>query len=109
MERLRVQKGVSMSEYQRALSYIGSTIVWKLYEHAPTHSLIHECFEKEFKILQELVDTYYPRMIKKFPVVNRNNEVIVMLKYCPKCKELLTNKNNYCCHCGQALDWSNDE
>ena len=67
-------------------------------------------YPKESEVLiQDLVDKEQPRTIKEFPIVNRNNEVIVILKHCPRCNELITNRNNYCGHCGQALDWSAHE
>jgi hypothetical protein len=43
-------------KYERALIYIGETVVWKLHEHAPKNAIIHDCFPEQFELLKELVD-----------------------------------------------------
>ena len=98
-----------MSKYQEAfdcmkwLTYYGEAKDMKNGYEYSTNDV-----DKNIAIIEKLVNKEYPRPIQEFPIVNRNNEPIVMLKHCPKCKELITNRNNYCGNCGQALDWSEE-
>ena len=49
--------------------------------------------------LQELVDKATPKKPEQFG----NNG------YCPKCHYLVHSFYEYCCWCGQALDWSDED
>ena len=52
-----------------------------------------------FDILQELVDKATPIKVKTLNGVD----------YCEKCLYQIDDRNyDFCSHCGQALDWSNE-
>lgn len=47
------------------------------------------------KAILDLIDYLEPMKVNGVPYVE-----------CPRCEEGLYCKNNYCPHCGQALDWA---
>ena len=52
--------------------------------------------------IQELVDKEKPMKV----IIPKE----IDFAYCPKCNEkILLGKPNYCCHCGQKLDWSDED
>lgn len=64
---------------------------------------------KKVEVLQELVDKATP----KKPINRINYRTDINAYYCPNCNGFICNyydKDNecddYCCNCGQALDWS---
>lgn len=73
-----------MTKYQEALNWL----------RVSTSSKEHN---ERFELLQELVDKEVP--IKVVIDEDTNQEM------CPKCTNYRIN-NEYCEHCGQALDWS---
>ena len=57
---------------------------------------------EHIKVLQELVDKETPMKV----IIPKE----IDFAYCPKCNEkILLGKPNYCCHCGQKLDWSDTD
>ena len=59
------------------------------------------------EILQELVDRATPKKAIKDEI----QDIRYITKYiCPKCGGKITGRvSDYCYHCGQALDWSDEE
>lgn len=63
---------------------------------------------EELNIIQELVDKATPKKTIKEPIIRDGYRQYK--NYCPICKQELLILGNYCLHCGQAVDWSdNDE
>lgn len=102
-----------MNKYQEALN----TLREKVYtNHFQPITLEYQYF-KEFKTLQELVDKEIP----KKPTKRQETDVVIdeYTAYdCPVCKqeqiitfelEIVGFKAPYCRHCGQALDWSDED
>lgn len=63
------------------------------------------------KLLQELVDKETPVKPKKYRDNLSENPRIPFFEewyFCPKCEENVGD-NFYCPHCGQKIDWSDEE
>lgn len=92
-----------MNKYQEALIDI----------RCDTHNFIENNYDeafkmlynKQFKLLQELVDKATPKKPIRF-----KNSVYISNPKCPICKTIPhTGNQKYCDECGQALDWSDEE
>ena len=98
-----------MNRYQEALLDIRY-----IYEQSQKYKKLQKYNGKQqLKTLQELVDKATP----KKPI--NQSTPLVRQGYCPNCKgelrklgsrnEVVIEGQPYCCSCGQALDWSEDE
>ena len=58
--------------------------------------------EKDINTFQELIDKETPKKVKQF----KNSRYV---RLCPSCECTLESSNNYCCECGQKLDWSEED
>ena len=85
-----------MNKYQEAFNNFKTL---KYIPNAINLTMNISLFEKDTKILQELVDKATPKKVKTFP-----NSFYI--KICPNCGSTLETKRNYCGECGQKLDWS---
>ena len=97
-----------MNKYQKALEYIEANAVQEITnsyfrKNRTLDGINFEEFDNNLTTLQKLVDKATP--FKPSSVENNSQE-----KYgrC-KCLNIVFENNNYCKHCGQALDWSEDE
>lgn len=76
-----------MNKYQEAFKYFVSSL----------HESEHE--SEDIKALRELCDKATP----KKPLLSING-----LYGCKRCKHIVESVQNYCEHCGQAIDWSDE-
>ena len=94
-----------MNKYQEALENITEVLV----ECGRTKDLPGETiFEEqiELNLLQELVDKATP----KKPIKDEPSQIRYVQTYkCSNCGGRFSGTiSNYCYHCGQAIDWSNE-
>lgn len=64
--------------------------------------------EEQFKPYREAYEKQIPKK-PKFDIGLTIDNDEVMLTYCAICNGNLYEDDNYCCCCGQAIDWSDDE
>ena len=88
-----------MNKYQEALDF------------AKKHLDSKQDLEK-VGVMQELVDKATP----KKPINRINYRTDINAYYCPNCNGFICNyydkdneRDDYCCNCGQALDWSDED
>ena len=88
-----------MNKYQEALDFVKKHLDSK------------QDLEK-VEVLQELVDKTTP----KKPINRINYRTDINAYYCPNCNGFICNyydkdneRDDYCCNCGQALDWSDED
>ena len=97
-----------MNKYQEALENIKQYIIETCYDDEIYETSISDLYPSEFSILQKLVDKATPKKTIKEPIIRDGYRQYK--NYCPICKQELLILGNYCLHCGQAVDWSdNDE
>ena len=60
--------------------------------------------EEDIRILQELVDKATPKKPKRIIAWDKTN-----FYYCHECNVDVYIGMKYCCECGQALDWSDED
>lgn len=105
---------MNISKHQEALNYLKANCEqWVVNEdYRKNKKILDTTFEesdKSSELLQELVDKvpYYEELeakaTPKKPIMRDDNEYLE----CPNCDYPLS-KTNYCEHCGQALDWSEE-
>ena len=89
-----------MNKYQEALD--------NLYRRSTdTHFYIPMGEDKLWKnTLQELVDKATPKKTIKEPIIR--DKYRQYKNYCPVCKQELLILGDYCLHCGQKVDWSDE-
>ena len=46
------------------------------------------------------------KSIPKKPLFRENKTTKLPIEICPRCRDFVLYKRNYCSNCGQALDWS---
>lgn len=89
-----------MNKYQKALKTFGN-IPFTI-GHFRVFKKTDEDVEKDYKLLQELVD-------KETPMKPNNFDKEYCMYNCPNCSKVnATFKFSYCPHCGQKLDWSKE-
>ena len=94
-------------DYQEALTNLKTYIV-DYDDEFGEDIYLYESYKEEFDLLQELVDKETPKKTIKEPIIRDGYRQYK--NYCPICKQELLILGNYCLHCGQAVDWSdNDE
>lgn len=62
----------------------------------PYDMKIRNALEKDVK--EKPIDAHLPSLVNG-----------MLFGYCPTCKAIVVNYDNYCDNCGQALDWSEYE
>ena len=67
---------------------------------------LYDDHKEEIDLLQELVNKATPKKTIKEPIIK--NGYRQYKNYCPICKQELLILGNYCLHCGQAVDWSDN-
>lgn len=90
-----------MSKYQKALENIGMTVIDSLSNGYDSPKYVKDFCYGDYNILQELVDKATP---KKHGVKQRKGYRMYICRSCGG----IVYKDNYCGHCGQALDWSDE-
>ena len=91
-----------MNKYQEALDY------------AKKH-LDSQLDLEKIEVLQELVDKVTPKKAVKLPEIEYGytHECPVCHQYvgtvCESEEGLYVEENEYCCECGQKLDWSDED
>ena len=92
-----------MNKYQEALS----SIVFTLHLRVKPNTL-GKCEDENLEILQELVDIYPEYLELKERATPKKPEDFGGFGYdeCPVCHTIVI--KNYCSHCGQRIDWSDD-
>lgn len=92
----------NMNDYQQALNNV-KDFCGRRFECSTEKSWLYE----EIETLKELVDKATP----KKPIKDSVQDVYYLTKYtCPTCGGKFTGTiSDYCYHCGQKLDWSEDE
>ena len=70
---------------------------------------IHVEYEKYLRsVMKELFEKDTPMKPRLEQLITQNNIYIDDVKYCNNCNGHLFNAPNYCEHCGQKLDCSNE-
>lgn len=90
-----------MNKYQEALDYYAQ-LIRLIFNGEKT------AYDESFDTLKESVDKAIPKkVLRNITKETKDTEYI-----CPNCKSLVMKVgicnyiDNYCSHCGQALDWS---
>ena len=110
-----------MNKYQEALDFLCDHAMeyiedfdWEEYDCGDYYPLDKETLNTNKSVLQELIDKAMPmepneetataEFINDYPTT-------VMIYRCAKCCEIVHpfDGDLYCRHCGQALDWSDDQ
>ena len=97
-----------MNKYYESLDFI-------VKNSCPSHMSCKQCHmnkicnnlvKPHIDRLQELVERATP----KKPIKSEEQDIRYVTKYeCPNCHQYFTGKiSKYCYHCGQALDWSEE-
>ncbi len=79
------------------------------YEKAFNHLREHACFDTvdEMIDIKELVEKSVPKKVIREDVQSKINEKCgYLFLFCPNCKKIIMANDDYCCTCGQKLDWS---
>ena len=84
---------INMNKYQKALNNVKRVYVES--EHYD---------EEDIRLLQELVDKATPKKPKRNVACDKTN-----FYYCSKCNTDVYIGMKYCCECGQALDWNDED
>ena len=101
-----------MDKYKEAQSKIARTLV-RIIGYPTFASQV----EKDFDVLDELVEKATPKKVLKRETNGQEIKVgngtfkLATMWYCPSCKNWIspsTSVNN-CGHCGQAIDWSEED
>ena len=70
---------------------------------------------KSCRVLEELVEKATPKQVINKQQFNINAglsddlELTIDICYCPTCQKSLYRFGTHCYHCGQALDWGDEE
>lgn len=112
-----------MDKYQKALECIGNIDLDTLSNGYDSPKYLKDFYYGEYKLLQELVEKATP----KKPIVgeiweddyktiyDEDGFVIESVCVCPNCGKYAIYNSEYdrkfkrCSHCGQAIDWSNED
>ena len=93
-------------KYQEALDSLKDTKCDEI-NNCKQCSLTNYCGHYQcIKTLQELVDKATPKKTIKEHIIRDGYRQYK--NYCPICKQELLILGNYCLHCGQAVDWSDE-
>ncbi|MBQ2397461.1 MAG: hypothetical protein II304_10605 [Bacteroidales bacterium] len=65
----------------------------------------------DIKELHEMIDIALEKQIPKKPIIHgvRDRDINTISYTCPICNKHIWITEDYCKHCGQALDWSDEE
>jgi predicted RNA-binding Zn-ribbon protein involved in translation (DUF1610 family) len=85
-----------MNKYQKAIHY---------FKGLPL--TITFAFNNYIESLQELVDKETPMEVN-MEYYHLEDEYQHPIYSCPKCGKHINDEDNYCRHCGQRLDWSEE-
>lgn len=95
-----------MNKYQKALKTFGN--VPFMIGHFRVFEKSDEDVEKDYKLLQELVEKETPKKVnRKTDYYDENSEDCYTYEYCPNCHMDydLYEYLKYCPNCGQRLEW----
>lgn len=98
-----------MNKYQEALGFLKESACENyLRQHVQTHEERVTIF-KSSKYLQELVDKATPKAPNGKHSGWRSPDGVSVLTFfeysCPHCERRVTDIDNFCPNCGQAIDW----
>lgn len=93
-----------MSKYTEALS----SIYFTMHNRVKPKSLGH-CEDKNLEVLEELVERATPKAPNGKHSGWRSPDGVSVLTFfeysCPHCERRVTDIDNFCPNCGQAIDW----
>lgn len=93
-----------MSEYTEAIS----SIYFTMHNRVKPKTLGH-CEDKNLEVLQELVDKVTPKAPSAGHSGWRSPDGVSVLTFfeyrCPYCGRRVTDIDNFCPNCGQAIGW----
>lgn len=100
------------NKYQKALINIGTIFIPDECNEDGDVDFLHlrdsNTYGDDYYLLQELVDKATPRKPVGYNYEHDYTYFSYVRHYCPSCENKVEVKNTYCPHCGQALDWSEE-